>query len=230
MVEHISVAEAAGLLNVHESRVRALVDQGGLPARKIGRDLVLERTHVLAYGERRRGAGRPLPASNAWAILALLSGSRPEWVPRSSLYRLRKQMHDRTWVVRSLEHSAPRARVHEWQLLRSDVRHLLDERPGVQTGTLAAPRYSQLVPSQRLEYDAYVDERTLRRLVDRFRPVVGAPRLKRNVTLRVPSNEWILAHEPTAPAPVVAADLLLDPGERVRRAGRELLERATDDD
>jgi hypothetical protein len=130
-------------------------------------------------------------------------------------------------VVAALEQGEARSEVHEWHLLPADVRALLDERPGVLTGVVVAPTFSTLLPSQRSEYDAYVDERLLQRLARRFRPVPGASRLKKNVTLRVPTRDWVLAYEPQAPAVVCAADLLGHPSERVRRTGRELLEELT---
>lgn len=223
MSEFLTVSEAAERLGLHESRVRALIQAGELPAERAGRTLLLRRSDVSAFQARRRPRGRPLPAENAWAVLAELAGDTPEWVPRSSLYRLRSRMGDPEWLVGSLEEGEARAEIHEWHLLPIDVRRLLDERPGVLTGTVVAPRFSRLSPAQRDEYDAYVEPSVLKRLEQRFRPVMGAPRTKRNVTLRVPFVDWVLRHEPEAPLPVVAADLLTNPSERVRRTGRELL-------
>jgi excisionase family DNA binding protein len=223
MSDLLTVREAAERLGLHESRVRALIHAGELPADRAGRTLLLRRSDVAAFQARRRPRGRPLPADSAWAVLAELAGETPRWVARSSLYRLRARMDDPEWLVSALEEGESRAEVYEWHLLPVDVQRLLDERPGVLTGTVVAPRFSQLQPAQRHEYDAYVAADVLKRLQRRFRPVMGAPRTRRNVTLRVPRVDWVLRHEPEAPLPVVAADLLTHPSERVRRTGRELL-------
>lgn len=190
---------------------------------------MIRRGDLTKFRERRRPRGRRLPAESAWGVLADLSGVEPVWLARSSRYRLRRRSRDPEWLVSALEQSEPRADVHEWHLLPADVRRILNEQPGVPTGAVVAPEFSSLVPAHRLEYDAYVDRRGLDRLAKRFRPVPGAPRQKRNVTFRVPTNPWILK-APVAPPAVVAADLLVHPSERVRRTGRELLEELSNRD
>lgn len=227
MREVVTPREAAEVLGIHESRVRALIQRGELSADRAGRTLLIPRSALMALRGRSRPRGRRLTAENAWALLALLAGEEPAWVSRSSRYRLKgRARDDAAWVVQALEQSEPRAAVQEWHLLAADVRALLEERPGVLTGISIASTFSALVPSQRPEFDAYVDEQTLKRLVRRFRPVPGGARLKRNVTLRVPTNAWVLSHEPHAPMVVAAADLLDHPSERVRRTGREALSEA----
>lgn len=218
----MTVKEVAAALSLAESRIRALANEGELQAERIGRALLFHPHDVAAFRARQRAAGRRLAVEGAWGLLAILSGDDPTWVPKTSQYRLRTRSADPEWIVRALETSKPRSRVFEWHLLPSDVRRLREDGPGVVTGVFVAFEHSLLAPSQRLEYDAYVDEPTARRLEQRFRPVHSS-RLKRNAVLRVPAVEWILDRGAQAPLAVAAADLLDDPSERVRREGRDLL-------
>lgn len=71
MAEEIGVPEAANLLGVHSSRVRHLIRDGRLSARKLGRDWVLVRSAVEAFGQQPRYAGRP-------RLVDVLARERPE--------------------------------------------------------------------------------------------------------------------------------------------------------
>lgn len=55
----LTVSESARMLNVTPSRVRALIAQGMLPARKVGRAWVLEEADVMERASKRVGPGRP---------------------------------------------------------------------------------------------------------------------------------------------------------------------------
>ena len=55
----LSTLEAAKLLGVSSIRVRNLIYDGALPARKVGRSWVLREEDVMARLERRPGPGRP---------------------------------------------------------------------------------------------------------------------------------------------------------------------------
>lgn len=62
----MTVADAAELLEVSPARVRALIQEGHLPARKMGNTWALERWQVLARTFQTKRAGRPLSAAKAW--------------------------------------------------------------------------------------------------------------------------------------------------------------------
>jgi excisionase family DNA binding protein len=222
MGDVLSVAAAARLLGLHESRVRDLIRRGALEADKLGRDLVLDRAEVLAFRDRERRSGRPLSAQNAWALLALLSGDEPTWAKRTTLIRLRRRARDADWVVRSLQHSQSRARLAAWQLLPIDIAQI-ERRPDlVKTGVAAALDFSDLAAVSNVAVDAYASSATVEELRQRFRPVASA-KVKANVVLRVPSQSWILERGPAAPRAVIGADLLLDRSQRVRRSGERIL-------
>jgi excisionase family DNA binding protein len=232
MVDVLSVAAAARLLGVHESHVRGLIRRGALPAEKLGRDLALDRSDVLAFRVRERQRGRRLSAANAWALLAFLSGEEATWAKRTTLIRLRRVAEDADWVIRSLRHSEPRARLVAWQLLPVDLAHIETRVDLVKTGVAAALDFADLAVASSVPLDIYAGESTVDELRRRFRPVVSA-KVKENVVLRIPSQDWILKHGPTAPRAVIGADLLLDRSQRFQRTGegilRDLVERADRD-
>jgi excisionase family DNA binding protein len=68
------VSDAAEVLRLDRSRVRALAASGELSARKIGGVWLIDRASVERRREHPVPAGRPLSASNAWRVLLLASG------------------------------------------------------------------------------------------------------------------------------------------------------------
>ncbi len=216
-----SSQDAAHRLGLSPRRVRALARAGRLKAYKIGSRWILE--PVSATGEPR--AGRPVSAATAWAILALLNGARPDGVHPSALSRLKRRLQDVEWVLRSLQYGEARARVVRWRVLPADIPRILTKPGLVLTGLSAITREIDLVPSSE-EVNAYVTSDVIRTIERQFQPEKEPD--QPNLTLRVPSQPWILAFS-RAPLAVVSADLLLSPDARVVRAGREALRRLVHD-
>src|SRR5262245_74781 len=74
----VGVAEAAAQLGVSPQRVRQLVQEGLLPARRIGGRWVFD-TRTLARRAENRRPGRPLSPRVAWGLIGLLeSGQAPD--------------------------------------------------------------------------------------------------------------------------------------------------------
>lgn len=213
----ISVREAARELGVDERRVRALIQAGRLPARKLGGVWAIEASAPRRLVERR--AGRPLSAANAWALLALLSGGHPDWIDPAAASRLRRKRSDPDWLVRTLVRSEHRSEVHRWRVLDGDLTKIRDGYHVVPAGLSAQIGELDIVSPPR-GLDAYVDRRLIKQLSRRFRPVARAA--QPNLILRVPAHGWILGHT-VAPPAVIAADLLDHEDPRVRRAARRLL-------
>lgn len=208
-----SSRDAAQALGISVQRVRALSGAGRLSARKVGSRWLVE--PVSAVREPR--AGRPLSSACAWAILAELSGARPDWVHPSALSRLRRRMRDQEWVLRSLRHSEARAEVVHWRALPADLPRILTTGVFVRTGLSAVSEEIDIVSSGD-GVDAYVAQSTLSLIKRRFQPATNSD--EPNLTLRLPTQPWVLSLT-LAPPAVVAADLLLSPDPRVARAGRE---------
>jgi hypothetical protein len=216
-----SSKDAAETLGVSAQRVRALARAGKLEARKVGSRWVVE----PALGKREPRSGRPMSPAIAWAILAELSGARPDWVHPSALSRLRRRLRDPEWVLLSLQHSQPRARVVRWRALPADLPRIIKRAAIVPTGLSAISEEIDLVASSG-EIDAYVDRNMLGVIEKQFRPAKESE--EPNLTLRVPRLPWILSFS-LAPLAVVSADLLLSPDQRVSRAGREALRKLIHD-
>ena len=218
-MEPISVAQAALALGVSPRRVRALIGSQRLPAVRLGRrNWALDRKVLRSHG-RGRG-GRPVSADNAWALLALLSGSGSPWVDAFSRSRLRRRVLNSAWIESALRFSEPRAAIHEWRVLPSDLPKLQEY--GIVRSGLAAPIRGLDILSRANELDGYVSAKVLAQIEKKLRPVKSAD--NPNVILRVPSQPWILSQGRVAPPAVAAADLLAHPDRRVARAGRKLLE------
>ncbi len=55
----ITTTEVAGRLGINQSRVRQLILAGDLPARKFGRDWVIDEEDLARYEKQRPPVGRP---------------------------------------------------------------------------------------------------------------------------------------------------------------------------
>lgn len=216
-----SSKDASEALGVSTQRVRALARAGRLEAHKVGGRWLVE----PASGKKERRSGRPMSSAIAWAILAELSGARPDWVHPSALSRLRRRLRDPEWVLLSLQHSQPRARIVRWRALPADLPRIIKKAAIVPTGLSAITREIDIVSSSG-EIDAYVDRIMLEVIEKQFLPAKESD--EPNLTLRVPSLPWILLFS-RAPLAVVSSDLLSSPDPRVSRAGREALRRLLDD-
>ena len=69
----VSVSEAAKRLGVNVPRIHQRIADGSLRAERIGSQWVIDERSLLAVAER-RGAGRPLSARSAWAVIAASAG------------------------------------------------------------------------------------------------------------------------------------------------------------
>ena len=120
----MSVDQAAQALGVSPRRVRALIESKRVPAVKLGRSWAVDRSVLRSNGRRR--SGRPISAENAWALLALLSGSQAPWVDVFSRSRIKRRLLGRVWPEKALESSEPRSAIYSWRILPSDLPKLKD--------------------------------------------------------------------------------------------------------
>lgn len=229
MAELISVREAAERLDVVPQRVRAMITDGRLPAQRVGRQYVLDAAVVDRFSREQRMPGRPLNSANAWALLAVLAGLPEERALSDRPMRSRKRVKSLLGegaeaVVSALLRSQPRAALHPWRVLPSDVDRLLGEPRLIKTGLSANARGIDVRYQPRRDgIDAYVSRSDLRGLERELRPIENSA--DANLLLRVPEGaDWILG-ESVAPLAVVGADLLALDDARVARAGRNAIER-----
>jgi len=214
----LSVNQAAQVLGVSPRRVRALIGSNRVSAVRLGRSWALDRSLLQAHGRRR--SGRPISADNAWALLALLSGSQAPWADVFSRSRLKRRLLNREWLEKALESGEPRSAIYSWRILPSDLPKLKDYGL-VRSGLAAQIPGLDVVPMDNA-VDGYLSSKALAQIEKKLKPAKSPD--NPNVVLRVPSQLWVLSHGPVAPPAVVAADLLSHPDSRVARAGRKLLQ------
>lgn len=218
----ISLREASEIVGLSPGRLRELARSGRLPARKVGRDWLVDHESVNALPNERL-PGRPLSGSSAWGLLALLSGDRPVGVDRHHRKRVERLLNQPERALRLIEQSQPRASVRRFWVPPDDLPRLSQEIGLVPSGLSALSADFDVFNFERV-FDAYLDAARFRSVIRRFQPLEGSA--NPNVWLRVPSLRWVLDHGPKAPGPVVAADLLASSDQRVRAAGRGHLLRA----
>jgi excisionase family DNA binding protein len=221
MVDPISIPEAANVLGLSSSRVRALVVRGQLPAAKVGGRWLVERAAVEARRRRKAPGGRPFAPHNAWALLLLASGKDVEGIDPVVRSRLRRAL-----ALEGLEKLGPRlvrrAEVRFFIAHPGEISYLLDDPDLVRSGISAAGAHGfDLVSGQ--EADGYLRAGALKKFAASHALSPAGP--EGNVYLRlVPSEAWhCLAGERVAPVAAVALDLAEDPDSRSARAGRAAL-------
>lgn len=215
-MNELSVNGASRSLGLSEQRVRALLKAGRIKGHKLGSVWIVEGGAQLAVP---RPDGRPLGASNAWALLALLSGEDPRWVDPSVRSRLRRWISQRD-IVRLLREGEPRSEVHRLRVLPGDLSKIEDLYPVVRSGLFVPDSPLDIVPIRSV-FDAYVNDEVLAAVKRRFRPEVASN--SPNLFFRLPLQPWVLSFD-AAPPPVVAADLLNHDDPRVSGAAVDFLE------
>jgi len=228
--EPMSVREAAAVLGLADSRVRALVAAGRLPGLRVGGRWIVD-----GYAARDRAAsgsrpGRPLSPRVAWALLAGLS-SIPVGLPQPEQSRLQARvrrapvgdpLHWRVWLRERAAVVRYRMPPGEWDALLRDPRLVVGGADGAARGLGLAGGGL---------HEAYV------RAADRHALVRDAGLLssaRPDLVLRVVHGPWPFpapdrAFAAWAPLPVVAADLADADDDRSRRVGAAELARAARD-
>lgn len=215
----VPVSEAAELLEVHPSRVRAMISGGQLVAKKLGGRWFVDRKSVENRRSQSSMNGRPFSEANAWALLCLSQGKAPDWISKWELSRLRRRVREDGFekLAPRLRNRAARKlfRAHPSLLpkLRDDPRLLPS---GV---SMAAEHQLDIVEAN--EFEAYVSRENLEEVVEAH---YLAPSRDPNVILHVAAAEWLQRCAEHAMGAVVSAlDLFEADDEKSRRAGREFL-------
>ena len=215
----VGVAEAARRLGVSPRRVRQMISDGHLAARRVGRVWAISEHDLNAA--RRRPAHRPWKPESAWAVLAAAEGSPPPSLSAYERHRALKRLQKGLPNIAAL--LSERADRRTFYAHPADVDRIIAMPGVVKTAASAAEEHSiDLVGPGPAE--AYVTETTLGQIALGHHMEERSERP--NLVLRVMGD----AHWPfpdgaeVAPRAVAAVDLLESGDERTRRAGRELLE------
>jgi excisionase family DNA binding protein len=225
MADLVSVSDAAEVLRLDRSRVRALAASGELSARKIGGVWLIDRASVERRREHPVPAGRPLSASNAWRVLLLASGEDVgKDVGPVARWRVRDALGRRG--LDGLQRLLRRhAEVHTFWGLPGELRRVRERDDVMLSGTSAAGgHHLDLLSGDRV--DVYVSGSRASG-VERAHALAPAPGAVANVVLRlVPDDVWpLLAGRRLAPLAAVAIALAEDPDPRAARVGREVIAR-----
>lgn len=227
----ISVGDAAARLGVSERRVRAMVENGQLEARKVG-----GRWLVDLAGDSRAALEklpiRPLSKRSSW-ILILSASAEPAQQHAIDLSPIEKlRLRDRMdrlsnaddplpLLVSWFPHRASRCCFHvnpsDLADLRSDGRMILSGVSHPASGLLAGN-----------EVEAYINADDADGVKDDYLLVEPRPDSPANVVLHVVANEEALLMHPENDMPwlALAADLAERSGARERDAARSIVRRA----
>ncbi len=219
----IPASEAAVLLEVDPSRVRALAVAGDLPGQKIAGRWLVDRLAVQRRVASPPPAGRPLSPRNAWQLLLLASGQADQDLSPKARWRLKRALLFEGLIALQPRLSG-RGSLRRYDAHPGEIAYLSKGRDIVLSG-ISAARFNELPLVPGKEIEGYVQESRLNKLVKEhaLHPAEGAG----NVLLRiVPDEAWPFRHaERQAPAAAVALDLAESPDARSVKAGRQLLRR-----
>jgi len=214
----VPVSEAARILDVHPSRVRAMVGAGQLDAQKLAGRWFINRSSLEQRCSMGSPDGRPLSPINAWALLCLADGNRADWVDRSVQSRLRGHMRRRSWeeLVPRLRSRADAVRLRAHP---AAIDRLANEKGVVLSGVSVADRYNiDIVPSDEIE--AYVYHARAQELIQQY---MMEPSGRPNVILHVVPDEVPSDWQDCVSGHVAALDLLESLNARSQRAGNEYI-------
>lgn len=212
-MKFVSVSEAADRLGVSSRRVRQRIENGSLPAERVGNRWAIDASQLAVSLAR---VSRPLSPRMAWALLHLLASDEPH-VSASEKVRLRsyiRRLADqqdpaallRAWLSRRAARVLYRAADADLNDIYADSRLLLS---GV-----SAPDSGIVAPGV---LEAYVDEGAQPSLVADFF-LVPADVRPGNVILHVVEDR-----PPVASWPLIAADLAEHAGPRESARVAELV-------
>lgn len=224
----LTTREAATRLGVSQARVRALINSGGLTARRVGTLWLIDAASV----EHQRGLttaranSRAMSPRIAWAAADLADGGTAAWLSATERSRLRRRLSSTTevdvvrrWMIRRA------TSIHHYKVGPQDLTALLGDSRVVRTGISAVESY-RLGLGTGGDADVYVRSENLVQLV---RGYVLLPSSRGNLTVRVDDGDL---HPPAArmidshlvvPRLIAGADLADDTDARTRSAGRRLL-------
>lgn len=217
----ISAADVARRLGVNEARVRALIERGALPGRKLANRWLVPLQALQSSGIAARIAGRPFSPENAWGLLFLATGRPAEWLSPVERSRLRARLKSPKFPPAS--RFRRRASVN---YLRGDERALpkiaADDR-FVRSGVSAAEDHDvDLIAPGVVE--GYLPKEHLAKLSYEH-ALRAVSEDSANIIVRAVDGLWPFKSERVAPQAVVAVDLIDSVDQRSRRAGSELLKR-----
>ena len=215
----VGVSEAARRLGVTPRRVRQMIADRKLPARRVGRVWAISERDLRSVS--RRPAHRPWKPASAWAVLAAAEGTVPPSLSAYERHRARQRLKEGLPNIVTL--LAERAHRRTFYVHPSDVDRILNTAGVVRTAASAAAEHDIDLIGPGPE-EVYVSESTLAQIAASCHMEERPERP--NLVMRVVADpHWPFAEDAAvAPAAVAAVDLLESDNDRARRAGSRLLE------
>lgn len=210
--------EIAEDLGISRRRAQALAQSGELRAERLASMWVVHPEDVAEYKLRRK-AGRPVSPAVAWQMLLLLSGVESPETDRMVAFRARRHLLGES-ILGKLRRSRRTVARHRWRILTDDLGGVLES--GVLTGASAADGDWFDVVAADAVPKVYLAQSRVEEINRSLLPLMQSS--EPNVEVLIPSEEWVLGLGRRAPDAVVAADLLLDPDPRTRRAAEHHLD------
>lgn len=227
MVDVVTTGQAAQLLGVHPSRVRALVASGALTATRSGTRWLIDADSLDRHADlvTAGATGRPFASHTAWAAAALCDGMDDQ-LRADDRYRLRNRLvhaggagaNTCAQMQRWLSRRA--TSVHRYRIADRDLKALLVTDGVMATGISAADTY-RLGLATGGSADAYVSDDTRRAVVDEF---VLIDSERGNLTLRVTDAD--IHQAAVAPRLIAGVDLAEGTDARTHAAGCALIDQA----
>lgn len=215
----VSTAHVAQRLRVNEARVRALIESGVLPGRKVANRWLVPSQALQSSSVTTRVSGRPFSHDNAWGLLFLASGRSARWLSLIERSRLRARLRSPKFPLAS--RFRRRASVNYLRADERALRKIAADDQFVRSGVSAAEDHGidlvapgvveGYLPKARLAKLSY--EHALRAVSENAA----------NLIVRAVDGRWPFESERVAPEAVVAVDLIDSLDQRSRRAGSELL-------
>lgn len=216
----IPVSKAADILEVHPSRVRAMVNAGQLNAEKVAGRWFISRSSLDERCSVDAPDGRPFSSSNAWALLCLAEGKQANWVDKSVQSRLKGHLKRRSWgeLVPRLR---SRARSISLRAHPSALNRLVQE-PGVISAGVSAASSHGIDIQASSELEAYLYESRANELIQRYKM---EPSERANVILHVVPDDVPPDWQDCVGGVVAAIDLVQSRNPRSQKAGSDYLRR-----
>ena len=214
----LSVRETAELLGVTPIAVRRRIDAGSLPARKYGRQWLLDRVDVERSARQGSTAGRAMSAPMAWSVLLLASGEPEQAAVLAGRDRYRSRV--RAWLnqhslVEDARSLRGRAVSESFDVHPSELGRLVARGDVLPTGASAGGVVGVIGGPE--VADCYAPSRSRAKLISEhgMEPSNGAAQIR-----WVPDDVWdlLVAHgRDEAPRAAVLLDLLESDDPRARR-------------